>query len=345
MQNNKSEPETNQAEKDQLSQKHKESLMRLNELGINPADIDNSQDNATNTDNTPDVESDTVSNELDVSNDSTNDSVNSDQPKNWSTKKIAITATASILTAALLGVGANFIFTPMIENNKANNILSNIALNSGPVTPSNTKVTTFVGQTIPNANVNQKALTNGLQEDSAVFIFNNGKSNENRKTLDVYISFDSQNSRDFFLINQQGLKGLIQKGHIELRVHPVPTGSAFSMYAPEALSQTFVTKPEVAWDLMQELLKLSANIDTNKNEDIVELILELTKKHGLSDISSESILSGTFASWVLAVGNDTNLENTYPPIAYVNGVQIDPELVHYNDAQAFANAILNKDKK
>lgn len=259
----------------------------------------------------------------------------------WSKKKITIILLLTFLLSAGLGIGSHFAFSPIVKNHKAQSVLNSIGLNSGTITPVNVQITTFKGQTISNANVDQKALTGGTSNESAVFIFNNGKSVEGRKTLDIYIDFSSQTSRDFILLNQSSLKGMVESGQVELRIHPVPSGSAFSMYAPEALAESFVTKPKASWNFMLDLLKLSAVLDTNQNDDILESIVKTASDNGLTDIDSASISNGTFASWILAVGDDKNLTTGYyPPIVYVNGSEISPDTINFNNTDAFKRAVL-----
>lgn len=260
----------------------------------------------------------------------------------WSRKKIIATFVIAALTAATLGALSQTVLSPILKNSKAQTMIENIGKTSGKLTPVNTKLETFVGQQIANANINQKALSNGLeQEESAVFIFNNGKSDQKHKTLDVYIDFNSQFSRDFFLLNSGNLKNMVERSNIELRISPVQTGSTFSMYAAEAVSEAFATKPNLAWDFIIDLLKLSATIDTDKNDEIVEEILKVSESHGLTDISKDSILNGTFASWIIAVGDDAKLQDGYyPPLAFINESLIDPDMINYNDATAFMTAVL-----
>lgn len=262
----------------------------------------------------------------------------------WSVKKAVTVLLIAILVSAGLGVGAQLIINPMIQNTKAQKALDNLWNNRGPLTPVNTEMVTFTGQTIKNVNVDQKALTgNGVLGESGVFAFNNGKTVESRKVLDIYIDFDSQKSRDFVLMNMESFKNAIESGLIELRVHPVPKGSAFSMYAPEALAEAFVVKPGAAWNFMIDLLKLSATLDTNKSDDIVDSIVETSQNNGIKDIDSASILNGTFASWITAVGDDKQLATGYyPPIAYVNGSEISPDSVNFNNTDAFMRAVKSK---
>lgn len=134
---------------------------------------------------------------------------------------------------------------------------------------------------------------------------------------------------------------MVESGQVELRIHPVPSGSAFSMYAPEALAESFVTKPKASWNFMLDLLKLSAVLDTNQNDDILESIVKTASDNGLTDIDSASISNGTFASWILAVGDDKNLTTGYyPPIVYVNGSEISPDTINFNNTDAFKRAVL-----
>lgn len=261
-----------------------------------------------------------------------------------SNRKPLIVFIVILLLAPTLGfLSSHYIFVPMSEKEKASNELSTIAGNRGSIQAKNTDVVTFEGQALKGANTDQKALSSaGIGSDAGVFVFTNGKDSADKKTLDIYIDFDSQYSRDFILLNQGVLKGMVENGVVDLYIHPVPSGSALSMYSPEALAEAFVSTPDKTWDFFIGLLKLSAETKTDKSEDSVKSIVDLAKDKGISDISDETIEGGTFSSWILAVGDDTKLDvGYYPPIAYLNGNIIDPDKVDFNDSDAFRTYVLN----
>lgn len=248
-----------------------------------------------------------------------------------------------VIVAAGLGFGSRIAIAPIIANHTAQNILNAAKSSSGPITPLNTQVKTFTGQKIKGANVNQKELQGGgVSATSAVFAFSNGKDSTDRKTVDVYIDFSSAKSRDFILLNQTAFESMIKSGKIELRIHPVPTGSAFAMYAPEAVAEAFSYNPSAAWNTMTELLKASSTIDTNKPDDIVSTVVKTANKAGVSNVTKKTIKGGTFSSWIVSVGDDKNLQTGYyPPIMYVNGKQISPNGVNFNNSNDITHAILN----
>lgn len=248
-----------------------------------------------------------------------------------------------VIVAAGLGFGSRIAIAPIIANHTAQNILNAAKSSSGPITPLNTQVKTFTGQKIKGANVNQKELQGGgVSATSAVFAFSNGKDSTDRKTVDVYIDFSSAKSRDFILLNQTAFESMIKSGKIELRIHPVPTGSAFALYAPEAVAEAFSYKPSAAWNTMTELLKASSTIDTNKPDDIVSTVVKTANKAGVSNVTKKTITGGTFSSWIVSVGDDKNLQTGYyPPIMYVNGKQISPDGVNFNNSNDITHAILN----
>lgn len=266
----------------------------------------------------------------------------SDQNNKWSNKKITIIFLITIIISAVLGTASVYVLTPIKENSKAQAVLDLISRNSGDLTAVNTEITTFTGQKLETATIEQKSLKNGNTEyDSAVFIFNNGKNISDRKVLDVYIDFNSMFSRDFLVINHSSFKNLIESGKIELRVHPVPTGSAYSLYAAEALAEAFASQPDKAWDFMFELLNLSTTLDTNQFSDILDSITEVAHNNGLKEIDGETITKGIFASWIIKVGDDKKLgTGYYPPIAYIDGKEINPEYVNFNNSDDFKQSIL-----
>lgn len=261
-------------------------------------------------------------------------------------KKMVVFSVLMLVIFPLFGLGAGVLISEWSALSSAREALDNIAGQRGNIEVVNTELVTFRGQSIPNANIEQKALVNGLVgHESAVFAFSNGKTSENKKILDVYLDFNSAKSRDFMLFNQNSLKGMVENNLIELRVHPVPTGSAYSIYAAEAIAESVVIAPDKTWNLMFELLKISATLNSNSNEDIVNSVVETTEGLGISGIDGESIQNGTFASWIIAVGDDEKLASGfYPPVVFLDDVQVTPDDVFFNDPDAFQRYILNKEK-
>lgn len=286
-------------------------------------------------------------------NDENNDSSNShdnqlnENTKFWTKKKIIAMAVTVLLLVPGLAVGSSYALSRINSGNEAQSALDKIAQQKDDLRVVNTKLETYKGQKIESANIEQKSLTTASGEgaDSAVFLFSNGKSSESKKTVDVYLDFSSQKSRDFILLNQSSLKNMIENNIIDLKIHPVPSSSAFSVYAAEAVSESIVTSPNQTWDFIIELLKTSSTLKTDKNDDIVKAVLKAAKDQGVRDIDADSIKNGTFASWILAVGDDKNLQTGYyPPIIYVNDKIVNPDKVSFTDSSAFQKYILNEER-
>lgn len=248
-----------------------------------------------------------------------------------------------IIGAILLALLVQFVLTPIFANNAAQDELDNLKNSHGPVQGVNTTLITFQGQKIENANVAQKALGRGDKATTpAGFIFSNGKANPKAKVVDVYLDFGNQRSRDFLLLNQNSLRGMIENGVVVLNVHPVPTGNAFTMYSSEALAESFVTSPEASWDFMMELMRMSATLKTDNHEDLLKAIAETAKAVGVRDVDQESVKNGTFSSWIISVGNDPRLQTGfYPPLVYVNGQMLDSKL-NLNDVDTLRREILKR---
>jgi hypothetical protein len=256
-------------------------------------------------------------------------------------KAVRNLAILGIIGAILLAFFMQFVVTPWITARNEVSTLNNIAITNGPITPLNITLVTFQGQKIANANTSQKALAVGsVVATPAGFIFSNGKEG-NRHVVDVFLDFSSQHSRDFLLMNRNNLEALITNGLIELRLHPVPTGNALSMYSAEAIAEAFVTTPDKAWDFNLELTRLAATVDTNKAEDIVALIEETAKEINVTGIDAASIQNGTFSSWIISVGDDTRLQKAFtPPLIYIDGKILDVSTVNVNNPDDFRKAVL-----
>jgi len=274
--------------------------------------------------------------------------IDSDDEKSfWTKKKIIAILVVMLILVPGVAIGSSYLLSRYQSNQTAETGLKSISSQKGDIRVSNTKLSTFKGQKISSANIDQKSLTNasGMGSDSAVFVFSNGKENKDKKIVDVYLDFSSQKSRDFILLNQSSLKRMVENNLIELRLHPVPSASSFSIYAAEAISESIVTSPDKTWDFVIALMKTSATLNTDKNDDVIKAVLDTVKEERIDDVDAESIKNGTFASWILAVGDDNKLKTGYyPPIIYLNDKAVDPDDVFLNDSSAFQKYVLNEEK-
>lgn len=249
----------------------------------------------------------------------------------------------AVVIGLVLAVGTNFLILPRVAGNREKNNLLSVEQSNGPVTAYNKDVATFKGQKIPHANVRQKGLAHGSRVTTPpAFIFTNGKDSSNRKILDVYADFSNQMSRDSLLMNRNSLMGMIENGTIELRVHFVPSGKTVGMYSSEALAEAFYTSPDKAWGFMFELLRMSATVDTDKAKDITKMIVDTAKESKVKGVDKESIENGTFASWLISVGDDEKLKSGFTyPLIFINGNHVDTESVNVNNAESFRRVVMN----
>lgn len=252
-----------------------------------------------------------------------------------------------LLACLVVGVGTallfNFVVTPYFKSQSAKEDLSNVAAQRGNLIAVNNTAVTFQGQRIETATLDQLALSSGAtQEPGAVFIFGNSKPGE-KKTVEVFVDFKSQRSRDFMLINHNALKNMIENGLIELRVIPVPTGNAYGVYAAEAVAETFVSNPDKAWTVMFELLRQGSAVDADDANLVAERVAEVVKSVTKNDdVTDKTIQSGAFSGWIMAAAKDRRLASGFsPPMVYVNGEVVDPNEVNLNSPEEFREAVVN----
>ena len=248
-----------------------------------------------------------------------------------------------VISAIVLALLVQFVLTPAWNNVTAQKELDNVKSESGPITAVNTQMATFQGQKLPSANTSQKALASGsVVTEPAGFIFANGKSNPNARVVDIYLDFGSQRSRDLVLLNQNNLRGMIEGGTVVLRVHPVPNGNVFTMYSSEALAESFTTTPKKSWDFFLELMRMSASLKPTDSGEVSKEIAKTAKALNIKGVDEKSIENGTFASWIISVGDDPKLKTGYyPPLIYVNGDLLDSKL-NLNDADTLRREILKR---
>lgn len=252
----------------------------------------------------------------------------------------------SVLT--VVGISGGFLGANAVMDYRSNkdslSFLKSISSKKGALTAINTEKVVYKGQNVKNASTKQFALgSGGNHPESAVFSFSNGKESEDKKQVDIYISFDNMFSRDFILMNQRLFTDLLENGYIDLNIHPVATGTIMSMFSPNILCETFVTKGSDPWNTMIGLLKLSAEIKTGKNrEEIATAISKRVEETSRIKFDNNLIYSGEFASWILQVGNDKNLqgEGKSLPLLYVNGNMINLNNINTNDSEEVRRAIV-----
>lgn len=252
----------------------------------------------------------------------------------------------AIVLAAIMVVGGGALYWQSYvgPQRHAQSVLDDLANNSGEIAALNTDMVTFAGQKVENTNTDQKALAEGSTETTPpAFIFSNGKSDKDRPVMDYYLDFSDQRSRDALISNSLTLKSMLESGSIDLHVHPLLGGRAYSVYAAEALAEVFASDSEYAWDALLVLLRESAALAGLDDVDVMaESIAAAVSRAGVTAVDQESIQNGTFSSWILSIGNDPALNSskgiTLPHIL-VNEKSVDLSVEQLNDTNAFRQAI------
>jgi len=268
-------------------------------------------------------------------------------PKAASTRKrlkIIISVFAVILVV-VLAIAAWVLYLGPQRN--AQSLLDGFAASRGNITAVNSSMATFSGQKIADANVKQKGLAEGGKLTTPpAFIFTNGKKDADRKVLDFYFDFSDQRSRDALISNANSLRGLTESGQIELRLHPLFGGRAYSMYASEALSEIFASDKDHAWDSLMVLLRNAPEYaDSDSKDEIVKGMVSSLKTLGVSSVDSDSIKNGTFASWLLSIGNDPRLSGANgPKLPYIllNDRQLNLSADQLNNSDSFKRELLKE---
>lgn len=257
-------------------------------------------------------------------------------------KYISVTIIGIILAIVLA-----FLTNNWLQTKAARNEISTAINLSGTVTAYNDELLLFTtGQIIENTNIEQKALgKNGEVTKPASFIFSNGKKSDKKKTVRAYLDFSEQRSRDFILLNQELLKTMIGNGAIDLQIFSIPTGNAFSIFSSEALAEAFVTQPDKAWTYFVNLMKASAELENNTNaEDMVKRIVEIAKDNKITEIDEDSILNGSFSSWLLTVSEDPFLTTgTLLPEVFVGNTAL-VDIININDSDQLRKAITGSER-
>lgn len=264
--------------------------------------------------------------------------------KNKNFGQIFITIFIVVLLGLLLGkIVVSYAF-PKIQESEAIKDLKSISQQTGNIQSYNKDIKDYASEQMSGLNVEQKQLFNSNSSNNETsFIFYNGKTDiKNQKVLKVFIDFSDQKSKDFILINQESLKKMVETGAIKLEIISTPSNNAYSIYASEALAESFYTTPENTWNYFIDLIKLSYNINTDSPKDIISEIAELSEKDSIKDITEDSISNGTFVNWLLGVEKDINLTKSYLlPIIILDGKMVDTESVDINNVMEFQLYVLN----
>lgn len=261
--------------------------------------------------------------------------------------KIAISMLAGLLVVSLVVLGWQLYLGPQRDAQKA---LDGFAAQQGPVTAVNSEMVTFEGQKLEAANVDQKALAQeGVATTPPAFIFSNGKDSESKKELHFYFDFSDQRSRDALISNSISLRALVESGQVELHLHPLFGGRAYSMYAAEALAEVFAAQEELAWDSLMVLLRnapVLAAVDSN--EELLKSLVSALRGVGVSVADEESIANGTFATWLLSIGNDPTINGAVAPkLPYilVENSPLNLSVDQLNNPDAFKRSVIKEISK
>lgn len=242
----------------------------------------------------------------------------------------------AVALATIVGVGLAIL--PKL-NSAADKELQSAVDSHGAIVGGNSDMVGFSeGEQLEGTTDKQFALTeNGAATSPAYFLFTNGSPSDDKRVLDLYIDFSDQRSRDFVSINASVLKTSVEYGVIDLRIHSVQTGDAYSIYASEALAEVMATAPEKSWALYLDLLKQAPTVDADDNEQIIESIEQSFDNANVTEADGKSVEQGMFSSWLMTVGDDPNLtKGAKLPLAYLAGEQV-PEDVIKNDPEVFSN--------
>lgn len=185
-----------------------------------------------------------------------------------------------------------------------------------------TDVVAYTGDAPQSADGRQRQLTCPSCEPG--FVFGGGKT-----PLVAYLDFSEQRSRDFLLLNSNLFTYRMETGDLNLIVRPVQTGSAFSLYASEALAEASHTAPDRAWPFLIKLLGESRTLEGDETPaEIRDFIVKIAEESGVSYIGDDTLSSGTFAGWSLSFSDDPEL--TSIPTVFIDGVKVDEQKVNIN---------------
>jgi len=258
--------------------------------------------------------------------------------------KLTIAVLAGVLVV-LMGVLAWSVY--IAPERDAQAALDSVAASQGPIAALNTGLVTYEGQKLESANAEQKGLAQGDELTTPpAFIFTNGKKSADREVLSLYFDFSDQRSRDALIANSISLRALVESGKVELQLHPLFGGRAYSMYAAEALSEVFAADSDLAWDSLMVLLRNAPVLSaTDSNDEMIQGIVSGLTAEGVTAVDGESIKNGTFATWLLSIGNDSRLSGAVAPkLPYilVGDRPLNLSADQLNDPDAFKRAVLRE---
>jgi hypothetical protein len=266
-----------------------------------------------------------------------------------SRRKIVSILVAGTLVAGAAAAGYTFGIEPLFEKKAAEKTLEDVVANHGAIRGYNTSSVEFKGEgpAPATSTSNQKSLSVGsTATNPAAFVFTNGKSTSGTP-VDVYLDFSAQRSRDFIVLNNAALRNLVESGEIQLRIHPVPTNSKFSVYSAEAFAEVFEKSPDRAWSYLLELMKASVVLDQSptgtQEDEVLSAVVGSAAKVGINGVTSFTVKSGAFASWILTVADDPKVQNQFGlPAIYKNDELVDQDSVDINNPDTLTKHLKTK---
>lgn len=242
--------------------------------------------------------------------------------------------TVCTIVAIIAGFTGAYFYDDWNRGQSAANELNELAENTGNLLAVNTDVLDYGEEDGSYA----LGVGNGSNHpDYGTFVFRND-TQEYDRTVDLYIDYSSQRSVDLMLVNNTMLRGLIESGNAEVRLHPVPSDHPLSLYSAETLAQVMHRHPDKVWEVNISLLQLHTELrdrgegETISTEEILELIEnELSYYHDIEDIDADLIREGMFFDWLTATAQSPDLSGGAPPLVYSDGALVESGVYHNSE--------------
>ena len=248
-----------------------------------------------------------------------------DTPRIMSKKKIFLLLGAALAIAIGLAVLVAIVIDPTHKGQGAEALQKAIA-ETGTIRATNFNAQPY-SQGGLTATKGQLALAQGSNVSApGEFDFANGKttSSNERNTLTVYLDPATRASQQFYFLEENYLKSLVDFGTLKLQLIMVPSTSPISIYGGELLAEATHQSPTSSWNVLSKIMAAS-EADANLKPTVSQVLTLLTSDISsldLKNVTEETLAKGPYANWFYQASKAPVVQGQNLPLIELNGKMI-----------------------
>ena len=207
----------------------------------------------------------------------------------------------------------------------------------------NSKVQAFAGQKqIKGVNDKQLMLAG---KTFAVDGFKYQMWNKPKHDIKLFVNLSDQFGCDMINVNNKLFTYMMETGEASFTVTPIVDRTALSIFAAEAVAEVSTTDPEHSWEFLHRICVQRGAIEKDSTEaEVADWLMKqydfVNDNPAVKDrMTKESILNGSFTSWLISFANNSKKETSVIPSISKDGHVLDSASISLSDTDAVAKLI------